>query len=108
MNDNDCDNNNNMPCKDGLIDNIEFGSPIIKNSLLNKIEDDTMEENELFKEMNTKHKTKEKYGSNYVSIVRPSNNLNFGFLNNLETKAEIEKILQLQEQTSPRSKQVVP
>ena len=54
--------------------------------------------------MNTKHKKKQKYGSNYVSIVHPTNNFNFGSLNDLETKAETEKILQLHKQSSPRSK----
>ncbi len=74
-----------------------MGSPIIKDNLF-KTEDDTMDPNELFKEVNFKSKIQK--NPNYVSIVRPSNNFNFGSLNEFtaDNKPEIKTKI------SPRNK----
>lgn len=72
-----------------------LGSPIINDNIFNKNEDDTIDANELFKEMNFK-KNKFKKNPDYISIVRPSNNFNFGSLNEFTGEKNLEK------QQSPR------
>ena len=76
-----------------------MGSPIIKDNLF-KNEDDTMDPSELFKEVNFKSKIpKNPY---YVSIVRPSNNFNFGSLNEFTT----DKKPEIKTKISPRNKDI--
>ena len=65
------------------------GSPI-RNDILNKFdEDNSIDPNELFKEINFKNDNFQK--KSYNSIIRPSNNFNLGSLNNLKVSNDIIK-----------------
>ena len=65
------------------------GSPI-RNDIFNKFdEDNSIDPNELFKEINFKNDNFQK--KSYNSIIRPSNNFNLGSLNNLKVSNDIIK-----------------
>jgi hypothetical protein len=65
------------------------GSPI-RNDILNKFdEDNSIDPNELFKEINFKNDNFQK--KSYNTIIRPSNNFNLGSLNNLKVSNDIIK-----------------
>ena len=65
------------------------GSPI-RNDIFNKFdEDNSIDPNELFKEINFKNDNFQK--KSYNTIIRPSNNFNLGSLNNLKVSNDIIK-----------------
>ena len=72
------------------INKIEFGSPI-RDNLINKYEDDnSIDPSELFKEMNFKNNNENNFqNKNFNSIIRPSNDFNFGTLKNLKITEDI-------------------
>ena len=74
------------------INKIEFGSPI-RDNLINKYEDDnSIDPSELFKEMNFKNNNENNFqNKNFNSIIRPSNDFNFGTLKNLKITEDIIK-----------------
>ena len=74
---------------------IEFGgSPIKDNHIINIFDDDTsIDPDNLFKELNFNkvNNNNNLQNPNFYSIIRPSNNFNFGSLNNLKIEEDLIK-----------------
>jgi hypothetical protein len=74
---------------------IEFGgSPIKDNHIINIFDDDTsIDPDNLFKELNFNkiNNNNNLQNQNFYSIIRPSNNFNFGSLNNLKIEEDLIK-----------------